>query len=90
MSGTVFSPGGTEASKIQSLDSNISRIFSGYQFFFFFFRKMGPKMNSMFGLTMREEKALNTDVVIILYPLTDATRIMHTGFWEVGDISNPA
>lgn len=37
-----------------------------------------------------EEKALNTEIVVILYPLTDATRIIHNGFWEVGDISNLA
>lgn len=41
---------------------------------------------------MREkrEKSLATDIFVILYLLTNAVRVMYTGFWEVGDISNLA
>ena len=58
--------------KTYSLASNI---FSGYRFFFFFFfffRKWGQKMKGIFGLNMREEKALNTEIAVILHPLIDA------------------
>lgn len=47
-------------------------------------------MKGTFGLNMRQEKALTTDIIVILYPLTDAVRIIYPGFWEVGDISNLA
>lgn len=92
MSGTVFGAGDTKVSQIRSLTSSI---FSGYQFFIFvlilfFFRKWGQKVKGTLDLNMREEKALTTDIFVILYVLTDAVRIMYTGFWEVGDISNLA
>lgn len=55
--------------KTYSLASNI---FSGYQLFLGFLRKWGPKMKGIFGLNMREEKALNTEIAVILHPLIDA------------------
>lgn len=45
-------------------------------------------MKGTFRLNLKEEKAMDAEIAIILHPPTDAARITHTGFGEVGDISD--
>lgn len=66
----VLGAGDTKMDNIQSLASSI---FSGYQMFF---RECGQNMKGIFVLNVREEKALNTEVAVILDPLTYGTRII--------------
>lgn len=44
-------------------------------------------MKGTLGLTM-EKEGLDAELAVILHLLTDAARIIHAGFWEMGDISS--
>lgn len=41
-------------------------------------------MKSTFGLNVRKEKALDAEIAVTLHLLTDAARIIYTGFGGMG------
>lgn len=45
-----------------------------------FFRKWDQKMKSTFGFNVRKEKAMDAEIAVTLHLLTDAARIIYTGF----------